>query len=155
MPATVCVNCSSSCARQLRLYSLVKIPLYSTKHGHNQNSNAAFSELGDMGPDSSPIDGRSPSPCQMRRPYGRHERLPSILWQHPRHRSDWPLKGHGVLLNNGTVERVSCSTSPEKVECEDNDWWDVSRELLPIIREVQDHSPPYLNDLGFTAAIIW
>lgn len=66
-----------------------------------------------------------------------------------------PPKVAWMRINSGSFERVSCVSSPGHVECDKSQAWKVSEELYPAIGEVQDHSPPYLNDLGFLAYIIY
>lgn len=67
-----------------------------------------------------------------------------------------PPKVAWVKIDSGSFERVSCETVPGYLKCDNKpSAWKVSKELAPAIADVQDHSPPYLNDLRFLAYIIW
>lgn len=61
-------------------------------------------------------------------------------------------KVHGVLKSDGTLMPVTCVKDynlTNYVKCDD-DGRVVSKDMRPIIREIQYHSPEYMNDLRFT-----
>lgn len=66
-------------------------------------------------------------------------------------------KVNGVLnFKDGTLTPVTCVKDyTTYVKCDD-DGRVVVKEIRPIIREIQYHSPPYMNDLRFTLEkIFW
>lgn len=65
-------------------------------------------------------------------------------------------KVNAVVHDDGTLTPVTCVKDyPTGVKC-DEDGWVVKKEMRPVIREIQYHSPPYLNELRFTAeGFLW
>lgn len=65
-------------------------------------------------------------------------------------------KVNAVMQSSGTLAPITCVKDyPRGVKCEGNDWI-VAKEMRGIIREIQYHSPPYMNELRFTfVSIAW